>query len=84
MFMELNRVKEDISCIKSKTGISQNGGGVSNNQGNTGHDISGTKMVLGGNSGIGGANLISLKRDERRYGDLRGTSSAGSSLGGFF
>ena len=24
-------------------------------------------MILGGNSGIGGANLINMKRDERRY-----------------
>jgi len=71
MFMELNRVKEDMHIIKVKTGI------------NTPSDSSGPKMILGGNSGIGGA--IGMKRDERRYGEMQATSSAGgSSLGGFF
>jgi hypothetical protein len=49
-----------------------------------GNDISGPKMILGGNSGIGGANLLNMKRDERRYGEIPANSSAGSSsLGGF-
>lgn len=81
MFMELTRVKEDVHAIKSKTGLAQNNQGSSNN-GN--QDMSGTKMILGGNSGIGGTNQLNMKRDERRYGDMPGTSSAGSSFGGFF
>lgn len=50
MFMELTRVKEDVHAIKAKAGLAQNHQGASNS-GN--QDMSGTKMVLGGNSGIG-------------------------------
>ena len=70
MFMELNRVKEDMQLVKNKTGIQSS-------------NISGPKMVLGGNSGIGGASVLQVKRDERRYGEIQGNSSAGSSFGGF-
>jgi hypothetical protein len=77
--MELNRVKEEVMHIKVKTGMSQSNQGQSAN-----NDLSGTKMILGGNSGIGGANQLSMKRDERRYGDIPGASSAGSSFGGGF
>lgn len=73
--MELNRVKEDMQLVKTKTGISINSGG----------DMTGPKMVLGNaNAGIGvPASVINIKRDERRYGELRGNSSAGSSFGGY-
>jgi hypothetical protein len=40
-------------------------------------------MVLGNaNTGIN-SNIVNIKRDERRYGELRGNSSAGSSFGGY-
>jgi hypothetical protein len=73
MFMELNRVKEDLILVKNKTGISNNA------------EMSGPKIVLGNsNTGIGvPSNILNIKRDERRYGELRGNSSAGSSFGGY-
>lgn len=76
MFMELNRVKEDMNLVKTKTGI------ISSNNGG---EISGSKMVLGNsNTGIGvPPSVLNIKRDERRYGELRGNSSAGSSFGGY-
>lgn len=66
MFLELNRVKEDMILVKNKTGLN-----VNNNE------ISGPKIILSGNTGLGGG--INMKKDERRY-EL-GNSSAGSSLG---
>jgi hypothetical protein len=69
MFLELNRVKEDMILVKSKTGINSN-----NN-----NEPSNTKIILGGNSGLGGG--LNNKKDERRY-ELP-NSSANSSLGAF-
>ena len=55
MFMELNRVKEDMVIIKNKTGIHtthhQFGNQGKNLQANA-DLISGPKMILGGNSGL--------------------------------
>lgn len=86
MFMELNRVKEDMVLVKNKTGIQttthhQFGNQVKNGQGVGGDLISGPKMILGGNSGLS-PNIVQVKRDERRYGELQARSSAGSSFGG--
>jgi hypothetical protein len=69
MFLELNRVKEDMVLVKNKTGLNIN----SNNN----NESSGPKLILGVNSGLGGG--INMKKDERRY-EIP-NSSAGSSLG---
>jgi len=36
--------------------------------------------MLGGNIN---SNVLNIKKDERRYGELKGNSSAGSSFGGY-
>lgn len=89
MFMELNRVKDEMIFIKNKTGIKGNAPHSYTNHNqmsgfnlNPSNDLSGTKMVLGINSGLGGANM--MRRDERRYGEIPANSSAGSSLAGYF
>ena len=61
MFLELNRMKEEVSYIKTKTGISTNPL-INNNT--SSNDFSGPKMVLGNNAGLGGG-LMGLK-DPRR------------------
>lgn len=45
MFMELNRVKEDMVLVKNKTGITST-------HSKQGEPMSGPKMILGGNSGL--------------------------------
>ena len=70
MFLELNRVKEDMILVKNKTGLNVN---LNSNE------PSGPKMILGVNSGLGNINQ---KKDERRY-ELP-NSSANSSIGGVF
>lgn len=69
MFLELNRVKEDMILVKNKTGLNIN---------QNSNEPSGPKMILGVNSGLGGLNQ---KKDERRY-ELP-NSSANSSIGMF-
>jgi hypothetical protein len=76
MFMELNRVKEDIVHIKSKTGIASNTGIMNNDLSSPG----GPSKMLGGNIA---QSILTIKRDERRYGEIKGNSSAGSSFGGY-
>lgn len=71
MFLELNRVKEDMVLVKNKTGLNVNS--------NSNNEASGPKMILGVNSGLGGG--INIKKDERRY--EMPNSSAGSSIGVF-
>lgn len=72
MFLELNRVKEDMILVKNKTGLNVNS--------HNGNDISGPKIILGANTGLG-VGGFNLKKDERRY-DIP-NSSAGSSLAAF-
>lgn len=77
MFMELNRVKDDLVHIKVKTGIASNNTGLMNNDlSNTG----GPSKMLGGTIA---QSMLNIKRDERRYGEIKGNSSAGSSFGGY-
>ena len=73
MFLELNRVKEDMLLVKGKCGIGNNNNSNNNDQTNS-------KIVLGGNSGLAGLGQGGLKRDERRY--EMPNSSAGSSIFG--
>lgn len=80
MFMEVKSMKEEMRMVKGKLGITQ----VNSHNANLNkNDSTGPKMILTGNSGIGIANVMSIRRDERRYGDIPGNSSVGSSHGGF-
>jgi hypothetical protein len=76
MFMELNRVKDDLVHIKVKTGIASNTGQINNDLSNPG----GPSKMLGGTIA---QSILNIKRDERRYGEIKGNSSAGSSFGGY-
>lgn len=74
MFLELHRMKDEVSVIKLKTGISTNNN--LNQISSSGVGV-GTKIILGNNAGLGGG-LIGYKKDDRRFDPS--LSSAGSSI----
>jgi hypothetical protein len=71
MFLELNRMKEEVTVIKTKTGISTN---VQGNQINAG-DAREAKIVLGNNAGLGGG-LLGLKDGRRLEASISSNASS--------